>query len=85
MRAPAALLAGAVVPLGFFAAPKIEHDDQPWLAGGWSGWLGSFGCVVYGFDTAVFLLDFSGRICSSYVNCVLNDFLKMLLFWMVFY
>lgn len=29
MRAPAALLAGAIVPLGFFAAPKLEKDDSP--------------------------------------------------------
>ena len=32
MRAPAALLAGAIVPLGFFAAPKIEKEDADWLA-----------------------------------------------------
>eukprot|EP00434_Breviolum_minutum_P014382 symbB.v1.2.012682.t1/scaffold880.1/size155533/4 len=28
MRAPAALLAGGIVPLGFFAAPKIEPTDS---------------------------------------------------------
>ena len=32
MRGPAALLAGAVVPLGFLAAPKIAKDDPTWLA-----------------------------------------------------
>ncbi|CAE7527834.1 unnamed protein product [Symbiodinium pilosum] len=31
MRGPAALLAGAVVPLGFLAAPKIAKDDPTWL------------------------------------------------------
>lgn len=29
MRAPAALLAGAIVPLGFFAAPKLDFYDKP--------------------------------------------------------
>lgn len=31
MRAPAALLAGALVPLGFFAAPKLDSSDEAWL------------------------------------------------------
>ncbi|CAE7725483.1 hypothetical protein AK812_SmicGene26168 [Symbiodinium microadriaticum] len=31
MRAPAALLAGAVVPIGFMASPKIVPDDPRWL------------------------------------------------------
>ncbi|CAE7359594.1 ISPF [Symbiodinium natans] len=31
MRGPAALLAGAVVPIGFAASPKITSEDPPWL------------------------------------------------------
>ena len=31
MRAPAALLAGAVVPIGFMASPKIVPEDPRWL------------------------------------------------------
>ncbi|CAJ1326957.1 unnamed protein product [Effrenium voratum] len=34
MRGPAVLLAGAIVPLGFFAAPRIEKDDPAWLKRG---------------------------------------------------
>ena len=32
MRAPAALLAGAVVPIGFLGAPKITESDPAWMA-----------------------------------------------------